>query len=205
HYSYGWFVREQRGHTVLRHSGGLPGFVSDFVRAPELDLAIAVLLNNSSLDAAAIADAAFDTALGEPLEPRPRQTSVPLDPTVPPRITGTYRLSEAAAQRLEQQKIPKRAMLAMRSVRVYQNDDQLYFKPMGQAAVRMVPTGRGTFVLVGGKAKIEGLLDPGDAPATTLLLEQGPLRAEFTRRARQHGKAELDAEEPRESENVGDL
>jgi hypothetical protein len=54
----------------------------------------------------------------------------------------------------------------------------------------MVATGRGSLVLVGGKAKIEVVLDPGDAPATRLLLEQGPLRVEFTRRARQRGKPE---------------
>jgi hypothetical protein len=52
----------------------------------------------------------------------------------------------------------------------------------------MVAVGGGSFMLVGGKAKIEVALDPGDAPATRLVLEQGPLRVEFTRRARQRGK-----------------
>lgn len=190
HYALGWFVREQRGHTVVSHPGAVEGFVAELLRVPELDLCVVVLLNNSSVDAKSIADAAYGIALGEKIEPLPRQTSVALDPGVPARIIGTYRLSDAAARELEKRKIPKRALLAMRSVRVYQEGDKLLFKPSGQAPVPMVATGRGTFVLVGGKAKIEVPLDPGDAPATRLLLEQGPLHVEFTRRARQRGKPE---------------
>lgn len=200
-YALGWFVREQRGHRVASHPGGVEGFVSSFTRVPDLDLGIVVLMNNSSVDAVGIADAALAIALGEKLEPRPRETTVALDASVPARIIGTYRLSEAAAKDLEQRKIPKRALLSMRSVRIYQQGEKLFFKPMGQAAVAMVATGRGSFVLVGGKAKIEVALDPGDAPATRLLLEQGPLRVEFTRRARQRGKPEepeLDDEAPAE-------
>jgi CubicO group peptidase (beta-lactamase class C family) len=190
HYACGWFVREQRGHRVASHPGGIAGFVADFARVPDLDLAIVVLLNNSSVDATTIADAAFGIALGEPIEPLPREQSVALDASVPERIIGTYRLSEAAAKQLEQKKIPKRALLSMRSVRIYREGDKLLFKPAGQAAVPMVATGRSSFVLVGGKAKIEVALDPGDAPATQLTLEQGTLRVEFTRRARQRGKPE---------------
>jgi CubicO group peptidase (beta-lactamase class C family) len=203
HYAYGWFVREQRGHTVVSHPGALEGFASEFSRIPDLDLAIVVLMNNASVDATRIADAALGIALGEKLEPLPKQTGVAVDASVPARITGTYRLSEAAAKQLEQRKIPKRALLAMRSVRVYQDGETLYFKPSGQAAVAMVATGRSSFVLVGGKAKIEVPLDPGDAPATRLLLEQGPLQVEFTRRARQRGKPETseeDAEEDAETD-----
>ena len=201
HYASGWFVRQQRGHEVLSHPGAVEGFVSDFARVPELDLAIVVLLNNSSLDAQRITDAAFGIALGEPIEPLPREKRVALDASVPARIIGTYRLSEAAARELEARKIPKRALLAMRSVRIYQKGDELFFKPAGQSAVRMVATGRSSFVLVGGKAKIEVALDPGDAPATRVLLKQGALRVEFTRRARQRGKPdqpELDDEESAE-------
>jgi CubicO group peptidase (beta-lactamase class C family) len=200
HYAYGWFVREQRGHGVSSHPGAVEGFVSHFARVPELDLSIVVLMNNSSVDATSIADAALGIALGEPIEPLPKQTSVALDPSVPPRITGTYRLSEASAKQLAARKIPKAALFAMRAVRIYQTGDGLFFKPQGQAAVPMVATGRGSFVLVGGKAKIEVPLDPGDAPATRLVLDQGPLHAEFERRARQRGKQE----EPEEQEEDQD-
>ena len=200
HYAFGWFVRQQRGHTVLGHSGALPGYATHFARVPELDLCIVVLMNNSSIDPASIGDAALGIALGEPIAPLPRETSVTLDPSVPPRITGTYRLSEASAKQLTARKIPKQALFAMRSVRIYQDGDKLLFKPQGQAAVPMVATGRSSFVLVGGKAKIEVPLDPGDAPATRLVLDQGPLHAEFERRARQRGKPEEPEEDEGEDE-----
>jgi D-alanyl-D-alanine carboxypeptidase len=195
HYAYGWFVREQLGHTVISHPGALDGFVSEFTRVPGLDLAVVVLLNNSSVDATRLGDAALGIALGDEIEPLPKESSVALDESIPPRIIGTYRLSETAAKQLEQRKIPKRALLSMRSVRIYQEGTTLYFKPSGQAAVAMVATGRSSFVLVGGKAKIEVPLDPGDAPATRVMLEQGPLQVEFTRRARQRGKPETSEED----------
>jgi CubicO group peptidase (beta-lactamase class C family) len=202
HYAYGWFVREQHGVEVVSHPGALEGFVSEFIRVPALDLAIVVLINNSSVDATRLSEAAFGIALGDEIEPLPKETSVALDASVPGRITGTYRLSEDAAKRLEERKVPKRALLAMRSVRVFQEGNTLYFKPSGQAAVAMVATGRSSFVLVGGKAKIEVPLDPGDAPATRLLLEQGPLEVEFTRRARQRGKPETSEEDAEASDGA---
>jgi len=201
HYAYGWFVREQLGHTVISHPGALDGFASEFTRVPELDLAIVVLLNNASVDSTRLADAALGIALGDEIEPLPKETSVAVDASIPARIIGTYRLSDEAARSLEQRKVPKRALLSMRSVRIYQEGNTLYFKPSGQAAVAMVATGKSSFVLVGGKAKIEVPLDPGEAPATRVLLEQGPLQVEFTRRARQRGKPETSEEDATSSED----
>jgi hypothetical protein len=54
----------------------------------------------------------------------------------------------------------------------------------------MTATGPGRFVLLGGKAKIEVELDPNGTPATRLVLQQGALTLEFTRRARVRGKPE---------------
>lgn len=187
-YGYGWFVKRSHGLDVLRHAGGLDGFASHFGRIPELDLAIVVLANNSSVDAGSIFDAALSAALGQKVKPLRVGASAPLDPAVLSRITGLYRLSEAEAKLLERRKIPKKTLRAMRSVRIYEEGSKLYFKPVGQSAVPMITTSPGQFVLLGGKAKIEVPLDPDDAPATLLILEQGPLRVEFTRRARVRGK-----------------
>jgi CubicO group peptidase (beta-lactamase class C family) len=189
-FAYGWFVREEHGLTVLSHGGGVEGFVSHFARVPELDLAIVVLSNNSSVDATPIANAALAAALGENVEPPEKGTKYNLDPSVPPRITGTYRLSDAAAEKLKERKIPKKALQAMRSVRIYEENEKLFFKPAGQSAVPMIATGPNRFVLLGGQAKIEVELDSGGSPATRLVLDQGPLSVEFTRRARVRGKLE---------------
>jgi CubicO group peptidase (beta-lactamase class C family) len=202
HYAYGWFVRQEHGLNVLSHGGAVDGFVSHFARVPELDLALLVLSNNSSVDARPILDAALSAALGEKLKPRETATAVALDPGIPPRLTGTYRLSDAAADELKRRKVPKKALQAMRSVRIYEENGKLFFKPVGQAAVAMVSTGRGRFVLLGGQAKIEVELDSGDSPATRLLLEQGPLTLEFTRRARVRGKTQEPEVDPMAEDSV---
>lgn len=194
-YAYGWFVREAHGLAVTSHAGTTPGFGCEFVRVPELDLALVVLTNSSAVDAHPIADAALEAALGEKLEPRKKPTTVELDSAIVPRLTGTYRLSDAAAETLKAKKIPKQALQAMRSVRIIEDQGKLSFKPVGQAAVPMIATGPGSFVLLGGKAKILVVLDPDGSPVTRLTLEQGPLQVEYTRRARVRGKPQ-DNDEP---------
>jgi CubicO group peptidase (beta-lactamase class C family) len=196
-HAYGWFIDDSRGIRTLRHGGNLDGFATQYARVPELDLAIAVLCNNSSIDASAILDAALRAVLGEKVAPLEAGKGIPVDPSIPPRITGIYKLSDGSADELKQRKIPKKTLLAMLSVRIYDEHGTLYFRPVGQSAVPMIATGPGRFILLGGKAKIEVQLDPDESPATVLLLEQGPLRAEFTRRARVRGKSE-EAESPPE-------
>jgi CubicO group peptidase (beta-lactamase class C family) len=196
-YAYGWFVREDHGFTVTSHAGATPGFSAEFLRVPELDLAIVVLTNDSAVEASPIADSALSAALGEKVQPLEKATPIDLDTAVTSRLTGTFRLSDAAAERLKARKISKQALQAMRSVRIYEEKGKLYFKPVGQTAVPMLATGAGSFTLLGGKAKIQAVLDADGSPATRLTLTQGTLEVEYTRRARVHGKAfeEDDAEE----------
>jgi D-alanyl-D-alanine carboxypeptidase len=195
-HAYGWFIDESRGVRVLRHGGNLDGFAAQYARVPELDLAIAVLCNNSSIDASAILDAALRAVLGEKVPPLEAGKGIPIDPSIPPRITGIYKLSDSSAEELRRRKIPKKALQAMLSVRIYDEGGTLYFRPVGQSAVPMIATGPGRFILLGGKAKIEVPLDPDESPATVLELEQGPIRAEFTRRARVRGKPAEPKDEP---------
>jgi CubicO group peptidase (beta-lactamase class C family) len=45
HYGYGWFIDSLYGEKFVSHSGGLPGFMSDFTYYPDKDVTI-ILLNN---------------------------------------------------------------------------------------------------------------------------------------------------------------
>lgn len=47
-YGLGFFLAEYRGHKVVHHSGGLPGYVSKVTMIPEIDLGITVLTNQES-------------------------------------------------------------------------------------------------------------------------------------------------------------
>jgi hypothetical protein len=53
-YALGFDVRDYRGHKVLMHTGGLPGFVSRVAMIPDLGVGVAVLTNQES-------GAAFDS------------------------------------------------------------------------------------------------------------------------------------------------
>jgi CubicO group peptidase (beta-lactamase class C family) len=44
-YGLGWFIRDYLGHRVIGHGGGVAGFVSSVLLAPEEDLGIVVLTN----------------------------------------------------------------------------------------------------------------------------------------------------------------
>jgi CubicO group peptidase (beta-lactamase class C family) len=66
-YALGFEVRDFRGHRVLTHTGGLPGYVSRVLMVPDIGLGVAVLTNQESEEAFnAIAYAVADAYIGEP-------------------------------------------------------------------------------------------------------------------------------------------
>jgi CubicO group peptidase (beta-lactamase class C family) len=56
-YGFGWVVDEFRTHPILWHSGGIPGFVTDFVRWPKDNLSVIVFTNCDTCDPHEIATA----------------------------------------------------------------------------------------------------------------------------------------------------
>jgi len=66
-YALGFGVRDYRGHKVLLHTGGLPGYVSRVIMIPDLNLGVSVLTNQESGGAFdAIAFHILDHYLGAP-------------------------------------------------------------------------------------------------------------------------------------------
>src|SRR5207247_1581847 len=55
-YGLGLGIADYRGHRIVRHSGGLPGYVSHVLRVPDVGLGVAVLTNQES-------DAAYSAIL----------------------------------------------------------------------------------------------------------------------------------------------
>jgi len=47
-YGLGWSLRDYRGHKLVSHTGGLPGYVSRVMLVPALNLGIAVLTNQEA-------------------------------------------------------------------------------------------------------------------------------------------------------------
>ncbi len=50
-YALGFRVQDYRGHKLVSHTGGLPGYVSEVMMIPDLKLGVAVLTNQESGDA----------------------------------------------------------------------------------------------------------------------------------------------------------
>ena len=64
-YALGFDIRDYRGHKLVTHTGGLPGYVSRLAMIPDLDVGVAVLTNQESSDAFdSIAFHALDYYLG---------------------------------------------------------------------------------------------------------------------------------------------
>lgn len=72
-YGYGWFADRLRGHRMIVHNGGTPGFSSILVQFPEDRLAVVILANHADtiLETAAIDIAAHFLP---DLKPRPERT-----------------------------------------------------------------------------------------------------------------------------------
>jgi len=66
-YGLGLALRDYRGHKLVTHTGGLPGYVSKVAMIPDAGLGIAILTNQESTNAFdAIANGIIDSYLGAP-------------------------------------------------------------------------------------------------------------------------------------------
>ncbi|MFY0563741.1 serine hydrolase [Archangium lansingense] len=66
-YGLGWGLRDYRGHKLVTHTGGLPGYVSRVVLVPSLGLGVAVLTNQEERGGFEVpAFAILDSYLGAP-------------------------------------------------------------------------------------------------------------------------------------------
>jgi CubicO group peptidase (beta-lactamase class C family) len=66
-YALGFDIRDYRGHKIIMHTGGLPGYVSRVAMIPDLNVGVAVLTNQESGEAFdSIAYRVLDHYLGAP-------------------------------------------------------------------------------------------------------------------------------------------
>lgn len=65
-YGFGWFLDEARGHVIQEHGGAWQGFITQYTRLPDDDLAVIVLSNARTMAPARLAlevGALFNAAL----------------------------------------------------------------------------------------------------------------------------------------------
>ena len=95
HYGYGWDVEQFEGRRVYRHSGGIPGYMSEVLRMPDDRIYVALLTNSdaSGVSTGFIATRLASAAGGIPFrEPTP----VTVDPRVLEQYVGVYQIDESS-------------------------------------------------------------------------------------------------------------
>ena len=97
-YRLGWSVRDQFGHTVVSHRGGMPGVATALYLMPDQNIAVVVLTNGNTTDTQRVAQTLFAALLPDyakkmadfkpPSHPAPQK---PVNPTsTPERFLGTW-------------------------------------------------------------------------------------------------------------------
>jgi len=86
HYGYGWSVGDIGNHRVIEHSGGIPGYLSDALYAPEDDIFIAVLSNCTCNPPDGLLQKMTASVLGVPLDYK----AITVDSTVLKQYTGIF-------------------------------------------------------------------------------------------------------------------
>jgi CubicO group peptidase (beta-lactamase class C family) len=181
-YAYGWGVGDHDGHQVISHGGGIDGFLTSYMRIPDLDLVIVVWSNNMAIDVGPIGHAALDAALGKTLEPAPEQEVIPLDRGLAERTVGTYRLTDASRESLIEEGVPEQAIETFATLIMKLEGDQLMFQPIGQRAFPLDATGPNAYAAEQIGLTIEVAM-PAEGPATGFKASQGGGTIEYVREA----------------------
>jgi len=94
-YGYGWKIGQFEGHRVIRHDGGIPGYLSEVLRMPDDRVYVALLTNSdaSGLATGFIATRLASVAAGIPYR---EPTKVSLDSNVLDQYVGVYRIDETS-------------------------------------------------------------------------------------------------------------
>jgi len=90
HYGYGWSVDAYDGHSIIRHNGGIFGYVSEVARLPNDHVFVALLTNSDGhdFDTGFLATELAAVAIGDPYR---EPVKVKLDPREFDSYTGVYR------------------------------------------------------------------------------------------------------------------
>jgi D-alanyl-D-alanine carboxypeptidase len=90
HYGYGWAIDAYDGHSIVRHNGGIFGYVSEVVRLPKDHVFVAMLTNSDGhdFDTGFLATELAAVAIGDPYR---EPVQVKLDPKEFDVYTGVYR------------------------------------------------------------------------------------------------------------------
>ncbi|HEX2994253.1 MAG TPA: serine hydrolase domain-containing protein [Anaerolineales bacterium] len=150
-YGYGWELHSIHGRSAVAHSGGMYGFISNFVRlvdeAGNSRVTIILLSNDNSAAVPEMTETLAAITLGLPYEMPSSRTFVKVDPVVLAAYTGTF-----------QQTVMGRTF----TLEFLIEDDQLVMDMRGWTKVPLKPMSETTFY-ARAKGEVEMKFVPGPA------------------------------------------
>jgi CubicO group peptidase (beta-lactamase class C family) len=155
HYGFGLGRDTLAGHPVIRHSGGINGFISDNAWFPDVQMSVTVLTNSGAARADDLLNQVARVALGAPLVHGPQRVN--LTAAQLERYAGTYALM-----------LPSGA----RDFSFFVKDGTLMSQLQGQGPVPVIPYGNDTFG-VGFDPNVRIVFTMSDGRATKVALHQG--------------------------------
>jgi CubicO group peptidase (beta-lactamase class C family) len=129
HYGYGWSIDAYDGHSIIRHNGGIFGYVSEVARLPNDHVFVALLTNSDGhdFDTGFLATELAAVAIGDPYR---EPVTVKLDPREFDSYTGVYRNGDqtlGTVRREGDRLFAQRAGLPRLEIFAY-SDHEFFFK-----------------------------------------------------------------------------
>ena len=178
-YAYGWIIDDVDGRRVVGHGGGIDGFLTDYVRVPELDLVVVTWSNNTGVDPGPIGEAAVAAALGATLEPVDEPAILPFDAAEAARLAGSYQLTDASRDAALALGVPPAQLDTILTITLTVEDDRLVMKPVGQPAISLDPGGAATYLAPAVGVTLTAELPPDGGRAAKVAIRQGELTLEY--------------------------
>jgi hypothetical protein len=99
-YGYGWFIDKSFGKTRYSHTGGLPGYLTDFTKIPEEKLTVIVFSNTEGMRLSRVKRDIVAIALGKPWDMPVKGTVVTLAPEQFAKLFGNFKMPDGATMRV---------------------------------------------------------------------------------------------------------
>jgi CubicO group peptidase (beta-lactamase class C family) len=161
-YAYGWSVRRQNGVQIISHGGGINGFATMIMRAPEKDLCVVALANVLPAEAGKVAADLLRLALGEDVAPPKARVEISVKAEILDRYAGEYELKPGLV------------------LKVWREGERLMTQATGQPALQVFAEAENRFFA---KVVEATLIFEADAEGRmTVTLEQGGGRMKATRK-----------------------
>jgi CubicO group peptidase (beta-lactamase class C family) len=179
-YAYGWLVKQQDGHTIIGHDGGIEGFESMYLRVPDQDLVVVVWSNNTGVHPQPIAEVALNVALGGSVQPVVEPDVVPLDAAIAARVVGHYKLTDEGKAAAQAGGVPADVLATIETADLSRDGDHLVLKPAGQEPLPLDALSPTKYLQLDVDATVELTL-PASGSATGMTLTQGQLVLGYVR------------------------